>query len=187
MSGKATEAASMILRIDDGIGVEDLIKLAQEIQEFRKTEDITRNTDVILAQVLPQIAVEEDSYYYVKDIKRKLVEALEVEKAPEWLTTQWVGRALTRLGFKEKRRLGTGVQYRIPRKLCFNVLKRLQVPPLNSTTQDAETSQTSLGQPHPLTRGKCKVCGKDGAKGYYRDGEWLFLHDECIKDYEGEF
>jgi hypothetical protein len=167
--------------------VKDLVKLSKEVQEFRKTEDITQNADTVLAQILPIILQQDDEFIYVKDIKRSLVEALGYEEAPKWLTNEWVSRALTRLGFKEKRRLGKGVQYRIVKKTCLNILKRFQVPPLDSTSSPSPASPDSLGTPHPLTRGKCKVCGKDGAKGYYRNGEWLFLHDECVKDYEGEF
>ena len=142
-------------------GVEGLTKLmlnlAQEIVKFKETEDMTQNTDVALALTLPKIVEEEsdDNFYHVKKIKEELVKTLERDKAPEWLTNEWVGRSLTRLGFKQKRRLGTGVQYLILKEQVSNVLCRLGLTPI-SASQSSLPTQPSLNN----QKATCWLCLK---------------------------
>jgi len=141
-------------------GVEGLTKLmlnlAQEIVKFKETEDTTQNTDVALALTLPKIVEEEsdDNFYHAKKIKEELVKTLERDKPPDWLTNEWVGRSLTRLGFKQKRRLGTGVQYLILKEQVSNVLCRLGLTPI-SASQSSLPTQPSLNQQEKAT---CWIC-----------------------------
>jgi hypothetical protein len=145
-------------------GVEGLTKqildLAHEIVKFKETDDLTQNTDIALALTLPRIVEEEsdDNFYYVKKIKEELVKTLERDKAPDWLTNEWVGRALTRLGFKQKRRLGTGVQYFILKTQVNDVLRRLGLTPLLAS-QPSQLTQPSLNQ-NGETLKTCWVCLK---------------------------
>jgi hypothetical protein len=85
-----------------------IFNLALEKAEHKHIENMTETGEVILTQILLNL-VTTDDYYPVKTIKDKMVEQFDEEQS--WLNTHWVGRALRRLGFKNKRRVGTGYQY----------------------------------------------------------------------------
>lgn len=87
-----------------------ILKLAVEDAKQRQTENTTETGEVILTQILLSV-VKEDNYYPVKTLKEKMLEAFDEEQ--KWITTRWIGNALRRLGFKEKRRVGTGYQYKL--------------------------------------------------------------------------
>ena len=121
---------------------EEILNLAKESTNKKQVEDVTENTDCILAQTL--LSFKGDEWYYVKDIKDKLVENMGEDEAPRWLNTKWVGRALKRLGFDQKRRLGRGIQYFLDSSKIHRLLLRLGVSP--ETTQTSLTTQTSPSQ-----------------------------------------
>jgi len=56
--------------------------LAAERCRIKRADSLTDNTDMVLAQTLPEIVVEDD-YYSVKTIKKRLVEALGEDEAPK--------------------------------------------------------------------------------------------------------
>jgi len=49
------------------------------------------------------------------------------DEEQKWLTTKWVANALKRLGFTEKRRIGTGYEYRLRRQDVQDLAKRMGV------------------------------------------------------------
>jgi transposase len=65
-------------------------------------ENRTETLDFLLVQTLLSI-VKEDAYYKVKEIKEAMAE--NFDEPQKWLTTKWIGNALRRLGFTEKRRM----------------------------------------------------------------------------------
>lgn len=101
-----------------------VLTLALDSAKVKLTEDMTETGDTILVQVLIEI-VEVDDYYPVKKIKDEMAKNFDEEQ--KWLTTSWVGRALTRMDFKEKRRVGTGYQYLLRRKVVEDLANRMQV------------------------------------------------------------
>jgi hypothetical protein len=89
--------------------------LFQKISEFAKrkaeekeVENRTEALDLILAQTLALI-IKNDAYYKVKQIKDVMAE--NFDEPQKWLTSRWIGNSLRRLGFTEKRRVGTGYEY----------------------------------------------------------------------------
>lgn len=101
-----------------------IIELAIEDAKQRQTENVTETGEIILTQIL-LTTVKEDNYYPVKTLRDKMAEAFDEEQ--KWITTRWIGNALRRLGFKEKRRVGTGYQYRITKVEVEDLAERLGV------------------------------------------------------------
>ena len=63
-----------------------------------------------------------------------MLEAFDEEQ--KWITTRWIGNALRRLGFKDKRRVGTGYQYKLNRADVKDLAARLGVEPPEKTKLD---------------------------------------------------
>lgn len=102
-----------------------ILGLAVDDAKQRLTENITETGEVILLQVLTQL-VNKNNYYPVKTLKNKMAESFDEEQ--RWLTTRWIGSALRRLGFTEKRRVGTGYQYFLKKEDVNDLAKRMNLP-----------------------------------------------------------
>ena len=94
---------------------EKMIVFAEENVKEKDVENITESLECVLVQVLIEIVEENPNYYKVKEITEKMKAKFDDEQ--RWLNTIYVGRALGRLGFKEKRRVGTGVEYKLNTEL----------------------------------------------------------------------
>jgi len=117
--------------------VEEMLSLAKDVKNIRLIEDITENTDLALIEVLRELVVK-DEFYTLNAIKKMLVESVGEPReirtkegvaiehdAPKWLNNEWIGRALNRLGFKEKRKR-TGIkEYRLTPSSVKSVALRL--------------------------------------------------------------
>jgi len=101
-----------------------IIKLAIEDAKQRQIENTTETGEIILAQIL-LVVVQKDDYYPVKTLKERMAE--EYDEEQKWLTTRWIGNTLRRLGFKEKRRVGTGYQYKICKSEVKDLANRLNI------------------------------------------------------------
>jgi hypothetical protein len=101
-----------------------MFELAVEKAGQKHLENVTETGEVILVQVLMKL-YEYDGYYRVKDI----VEAMsgQFDEEQKWLNTRWVGNALKRLGFTEKRRVGTGYEYRVTKAMLDDLAERLGI------------------------------------------------------------
>jgi len=106
-----------------------ILQLAVEDAKQRRTENTTETGEVILVQVLRPLVIE-DNYYRVKTLKEKMAEAFDEEQ--KWLTTRWVGNALRRLGFKDKRRVGTGYEYKLTKIDVEDIASRLGLEEKNN-------------------------------------------------------
>ncbi|MGB9672233.1 MAG: hypothetical protein ACPLZY_03710 [Candidatus Norongarragalinales archaeon] len=100
------------------------IQLCVENARARMTEDMTETGEVLLTQVLFKL-VEEDGFYKVKTIREDMASLFDEEQ--KWLTTRWVANALKRLGFTEKRRVGTGYEYKLRRQDVQDLAARMGV------------------------------------------------------------
>ena len=115
-----------------------MIELAIDKAKERVTENITETGEYVLVQALTEIVEEKTGYISVKDIRDKMFQFYDDEQ--KWLNTKWIGRALGRLGFSDKRRVGTGIEYQLSVKTVNDTANRLQI----ATTQSSQTTQTTL-------------------------------------------
>lgn len=118
-----------------------IIKLAEESENIRKIEDATETAESTLVYVLSQ-NVKVDGWYSVRWIKELL--SVQMEDA-DFVNNRWIGRAMTRLSFNEKRRIGTGIEYRLTPEKIEDLAKRLNISYMPASTQTTQTTQTSLG------------------------------------------
>jgi len=181
-----------------------MLKLAIEDAKSKQTENLTETSETLLVQVLVDL-VQSTDWYSVKVVKAEMVSRLDEEA--KWLTNEWLGRALRRLGFREKRRLGPGVQYKLgPEQveslaLRFGIVKEVkdmhEVYPLGRKDMGGKaeparegsftsegTQHALLTQPTPEASGKlpCEVCGSHSAKMHLipnRGVKWLC--DRCLE------
>ena len=101
-----------------------MLRLAAENAKQHQVEDMTETGEALLVQVLCNLVLEDD-YYQVKITKEKMAKLFDEEQ--KWLTTRWVSSALRRLGFKEKRRLGTGYEYRLTKRDVEDLALRMGI------------------------------------------------------------
>jgi len=124
---------------------EKIMKLAKDITSEKQTENVTETGEYILAQTLIKI-VDEDRFYPLAEIKKEMAGAFD--EVQSWLQTKWIGRALKRLGFKEKRRVGRGIEYRLTPDAVADLAQRLNIPQpepsLTSTSLTTLNAQTTL-------------------------------------------
>ncbi|MEM3693685.1 MAG: hypothetical protein QXI39_06670 [Candidatus Bathyarchaeia archaeon] len=147
----------------EGYGSKGLTKamhsLAEDTARQRLVENATESMDVLLAQGLRDL-VTEDVWYSTRDI-REALEKTYGEEPPEWLNAKWIGRAMKRLGFREKQRRGAVREYRLMPKAVEDLLKRLGLSTETSltslTTQTAQTIFASV----PETEAENKEKGKE--------------------------
>jgi len=145
-----------------------MLAFAEQKTLEKQVENMTETGDYILVKTLLEI-VDEDDYYKVREIKEKMAEKFDEEQ--KWLKTEWVGRALKRLGFTDKRRVGTGVEYRLNRKDVIDLAERMGI-----TIKEEEVAQREETKP-----GYCWVCGRllpsDLKNCTVLDGK--YVHLEC--------
>jgi len=152
-----------------------IVALATEHAKQRHIENITEVGENILVQTLQQV-VTQDGYYRVKDIKDKMAARFDEEQ--KWLNSEWVGRALRRLGFKEKRRVGTGTEYFFSVIDVQDLAKRMEIeaPLFNLDNVLRLTTITQTQQ------GKCGYCGTDGSmnrEAILHNNDRVPLCDDC--------
>jgi hypothetical protein len=103
-----------------------MVKLAQDSAAQSKVENMTEANEAILLQVLLE-GVLEDGYVSVAGIKTKVL--AEFDDPPSFINSYWIGRTLKRLGFKDKRRVGTGYQYMLTVADIKDVAERMGIKP----------------------------------------------------------
>lgn len=104
-----------------------IIKLACDLAKLRHMENITEVGEEILVQCLLDIVPDDQKVFWIK--VKTITTSIEAEfdSKQDWLSTIWVGRALRRLGFSDKRRLGAGIEYNIPSKAVLDLKVRMQI------------------------------------------------------------
>lgn len=106
---------------------EEMKQLSCILAKQRHTENVTEVGEENLIQCLLETVPEEQLAYWVKVKNVKELMESRFEEKQEWLTTAWIGRALRRLGFTDKRRLGTGYEYNIPSAPLEDLRQRMQI------------------------------------------------------------
>jgi len=101
-----------------------MVEFAKRKCREKKIENMTETGEYILVQTLMQM-VDENRYYKVKEIKEAVAKNFDEEQ--KWLNTAWVGRALRRLGFTDKRRVGTGYEYLLKKEHIKDLAERLGI------------------------------------------------------------
>ena len=114
-----------------------MLELACTLAKQRHTENMTEVGEDILVQCLLQIVPEGQLEHWVKVKNIKEGMSATFEEPQDWLTSKWIGSALRRLGFLDKRRVGTGYEYNIPSKTIDELKKRMQI-------QEPESEKTAI-------------------------------------------
>ncbi|MEM3452501.1 MAG: hypothetical protein QW835_02610 [Candidatus Hadarchaeum sp.] len=115
-----------------------VLDLARTNVQIKQTEDVTETGEYVLVQTLLDL-VKEAKFYRVMNIREQM--ACSYDEPQSWLTTKWVGNALRRLGFLEKRRVGTGYEYLLTPQGVKNVALRLNIQP---QSEPAPSNQFSV-------------------------------------------
>jgi len=102
-----------------------ILSLAKEITAASQVENATEMGELLLVQALLKL-VTGDDWYTPKTIHLEL-DTLYDEETPKWMTTRWIGSALRRLGFKDKRRVGRGIEYHLTPNQVQDMADRLGV------------------------------------------------------------
>lgn len=131
--------------------LEEMKKYAQSKAEEARTENMTETGDYILAKTLVEM-VNADDYYKVKDIHENM--ASQFDEQQKWLSTDWIGRAMKRLGFKDKRRVGKGVEYKLKIEVVKDVAERIGIEEKSEEKPKGETPKTETS----LEKKKLTLC-----------------------------
>ena len=102
----------------------EMVKYAIEDAKQRRAENAAETGESILVQVLLSL-VEAEDFYHVSSMKSAMESRYDEEQ--KWITSRWIGAALRRLGFKEKKRSGTGYEYRLGRKDVEDLALRMEI------------------------------------------------------------
>ena len=164
-----------------------MLDLALDKAEQKQTENVTETGELILAQVLLSM-IKEDNYYRVKDIREEMAKQFDEEQ--KWLTTRWVGNALRRLGFTEKRRVGTGYEYRLTQNDVADLAERLGITPSQPTLEDKLLNIKSCGWADTVYgEHQCYVCGVVKSTSWQAEtfqGEKVWLCEDCKQKWEAQ-
>jgi hypothetical protein len=117
-----------------------ILDFAQKKTEEKNIENITEVGEYILVQTLTSL-VKEAQYFKVKEIKELMAKNFDEEQ--KWLNTRWIGKALRRLGFTQKRRVGTGYEYLITPSQVEDLAERLGIESSKSTSTSKFTNSLS--------------------------------------------
>lgn len=120
----------------DNVLYQKMKSLAEEKSGEKHVENMTETGEYILAETLLAF-VEKDNFYKVKDIRDSM--SAKFDEDQKWLTNKWVGNALRRFGFADKRRVGTGIEYKLTIKTVLDLAERLQIRP---SLQSLDTPNT---------------------------------------------
>ncbi|MBU1449192.1 hypothetical protein KKF45_05100, partial [Patescibacteria group bacterium] len=102
----------------------EMVKLGLEKSQEKLLEAVVEAGDSVLVRVLLNVVTSED-YYSVKEIKSRMVDSYG--ETYNWLNNKWIGRAMKRKGFKDKRRMGTGIEYLLNPAMVASIAKRLGI------------------------------------------------------------
>ena len=130
-------------------GVEGLVvrmlRLAKDRIEASWVADVSESRDLALVRALMRLAESEEGWVPVRRIREELISILveeEGEEAGRWVTPQWVGRALKRLGL-ERRRVSRGSEWLITREAVREVALRMGLIP---SWSEADASDSEGGE-----------------------------------------
>jgi len=103
---------------------DDLLSLSVDLITEKEAESATDSGTTMLIMGLLR-RVTEDKFYNPTDLLNAALEF--TENLPSWFNNTWLGREFKRLGFKEKRRQGKGVEYRLTPAQIQDMADRLNI------------------------------------------------------------
>jgi hypothetical protein len=122
-----------------------VIKLAARKVMQRIGENLTETADMVLMETLLRMVSMPnwvDDYLSIRDIHGNMTARYEDQQ--KWLTNDWVGRALRRLGFVDKRRLGSSRQVRVAKQAVLELASRYNVvDSMAQATLDSDSPEPS--------------------------------------------
>jgi len=104
-----------------------MLHFACTMAKQRHTENTTETGDEILIGCLLKIVEKGQSTDYIKVKEIHELMTKQFEDREDWLTNKWIGNALRRLGFIEKRRVGSGYEYKISYSDLEDLKNRMQI------------------------------------------------------------
>lgn len=107
--------------------ITQMIELSCILAKQRHIENTTEVGEENLIRCLLEMNLVNQLVNWVKIKDVKVLMGKRFEEGQDWLTTAWIGRALRRLGFTNKRRLGTGYEYDIPSVTLEDLRERMQI------------------------------------------------------------
>lgn len=119
-----------------------LIDFALERIRQKVIENVTQTGEMILASTLLHLTQQEDwsdGFHKVSKIRGAMANAYDEDQ--KWLSNEWTGRALNRLGFKEKRRLGTGIEVVLKEVVVQDLADRLVLSEGNEGNEGSEPTE----------------------------------------------
>lgn len=111
LNGRTLELTFPLLFIANFLSEEDfeqLLTTFKEIEKERKEEDITESYDVSFIDFIAQMTSNKE-FIPIRSLTQQFKDFIQIDK--DWMTPEWVGRALKRLNLiKQKRRITRGVE-----------------------------------------------------------------------------
>ena len=96
--------------------------LVNAVREKRAVE-VGESRDVALICALLR-NVEKDDFYPTRTIREWVLDEIESDEPPKWLTSSWIGRALRRIGVREKRKVRNRNEWRLSPELVRDIARR---------------------------------------------------------------
>jgi len=104
-----------------------MLDMACMLAGQRHTENMTEVGDDILVACLFNLVSSNQVSQWIKVKTLKEEMRGQFEESQDWLTSHWIGTSLRRLGFSDKRRMGTGYQYNIQYSAVIDLKQRMQI------------------------------------------------------------
>jgi len=165
-------------------GCEGFLKKLLEFMKWtiveKRAEEVAESRDLALLTALLR-NVDRDDFYPTSTIKSWLAAEIE-EEEPRWLNTQWVGRALKRLGFTEKRKVHGRIEWHLtPEGVLVRSRRYISSLCLDDELKhkyESLSRKISPISPNSPTLGDCERAVLDLMHRKRLEGvEWLFEHE----------
>jgi len=117
----------------DGSYTDRLLRFAHKRMNEKVAENVAETGEMIVVQVLLDLVTMpswKDDFVPISQIRENV--AFRFEDEQKWLTNNWIGRALRRLKFLDKRHLGTHREIRIQRNVVVDLAGRYGITPSHS-------------------------------------------------------
>jgi hypothetical protein len=135
-------------RNSSGSLASSIIRLAVDHVRQKNVGNGAESSVTVLGETLLEITRQpgwQDDYKSIRSIRDKMAERYEKEQ--KWLSNEWVGRALRRLGFLDKRRLGKRRETMVTRKAVDELTSRLGI--MTDVTEKVTEPRPNQGKEPP--------------------------------------
>lgn len=156
---------------------EDLLDISVDLINEKVSDDNDTGETTLIIGMLK--LVDEDTYYKPKEIIEAAKPYSESEELPAWFNAKWVGRVLKRLGFKDKRRIGKGMEYHLIPEKVRDMADRLNIklPEGEALPEIKQKKETFYFKLAP--KNEHHVCDMNGCDG---DGAQEATYEQILND-----